>query len=113
MGVQLISFACFHDRIMSNLFLNLSYAINALIALLVLDTIILITIASSCVNAFVNTRAKTDDVSLNLPSPLQISSPLLKSPPVALIPLQRARESIAVSSIQLERGNTGGNRMYV
>ncbi|CAG8556604.1 9153_t:CDS:2 [Paraglomus occultum] len=114
MGVQLISFACFHDRIMSNLFLSMSYAINALLALLVLDAIILITIASSCVNAFVKTRAKTDnDNSVDLPTSAQISIPLLKLPPAAAIPLQRARESITMSIIQLERGDTGGNRMYV
>ena len=95
---------------MSNSFLSISYAINALLALLVLDAIVLVTIASSCVNAMVRTRTKTDnDVSTKSQLLLQISSPLLKFPPTAAIPLQRTRESM--SGMQLERGNTRGNRI--
>jgi len=94
---------------MSNSFLSISYANNALIVLPVLDTIILVTIASSCVNAMVRTRTKNNDVSIKSPSSLQISSPLLKFPPTAAIPLQRTRESM--SGMQLERGNTRGNRI--
>ena len=109
MGVQLISFACFHDRIMSNSFLSISYANNALIVLPVLDTIILVTIASSCVNAMVRTRTKNNDVSIKSQSSRTDILSTVKLPPTRSY--SASENSRVYVRLQLERGNTRGNRI--
>jgi len=114
MGSLLISFACFHERIMNNLSLSKFYASGGILAIFILNTMVLVVIAFGSFNTKPKPKpdaVTTDVITTDLASPVPASlshirngsagseSQLLRSPPpIVTSPLGRSSVTWTESS---------------
>ncbi|CAG8518485.1 704_t:CDS:2 [Paraglomus occultum] len=113
LGSLLISFACFHERIINNLSVSKIYASGGIMTVFILNTMVLVVIACGCFNAKIKPKQDvvTDVITTDLTSPAPASqshirngsagseSQLLRSPPpIVTSPLGRSSVTWTESS---------------